>query len=124
MRSELVPGHLVDALAELADRVRDHRHTFKHLPRDRVNDIQQLDDHFFVEFLLAGVRDHGALVSALGHARGRLPVISRRHRVLRLLRVSHATLRLLVRALVALVSSLQVLHREEAGVYALALLPE
>ena len=58
LRSELISRHLVDALAELADSVRYDRNSLKHLPRDRIDYVEQLDDHLFVELLLTGVRDH------------------------------------------------------------------
>ena len=51
--TEAIDGHLIQTLAELPDRVGNDRDALKHLSRDRINDIKELDDHFFVEGKLA-----------------------------------------------------------------------
>ena len=51
--AELVLGHLVNTLAELADRVGNDRDAFEHLTCDRIDDVEQLDEHFLVKSLLA-----------------------------------------------------------------------
>lgn len=65
LRTEAIARHLEDALAELADGVRDDAHALKHLPCDSVHDIKKLDNHLFVEFLLACVSYDRARVGAL-----------------------------------------------------------
>ena len=53
LTSQAIYGHLVQAFAELANRIRNHRSSLKHLPRDRIHDVEQLDEHLFVECLLS-----------------------------------------------------------------------
>ena len=53
VRSKSIDRHLVDAFAELADRIRNYGDAFEHLTRDCVDNIEQLDEHLLVEGLLA-----------------------------------------------------------------------
>lgn len=58
---ESIYAHLVEALAELANGVWDDRDALKHLACDRIDNVEQLDEHLLVKSLLTfrlGVSSH------------------------------------------------------------------
>ena len=70
LRPKLINAHLVEAFTELADRVWDDRNALKHLSCDRIDDIEKLDKHLFVEglltFRLHVLASHAVLTVSMG----------------------------------------------------------
>ena len=60
--SEALLSHLIEALTELADRVWNHLNTLKHLARDSIQYVEQLNEHLPIKSLLTVVFNVAALV--------------------------------------------------------------
>ena len=51
LAAKAIDSHLIEALAELANSIRNDRYALKHLTSDGINNVEQLDKHLFVECL-------------------------------------------------------------------------